>query len=96
MTSDVWEAVGTGGSTANTGAKDYPEIPYSWDNFNHGCVVDNYNDASNVRNCELNGRRDLTQVQISRNVFKHHIEEYLERQIFVRRLSMSEEDCYNT
>ncbi|KRT80829.1 hypothetical protein AMK59_6018, partial [Oryctes borbonicus] len=52
---------GTGGSIANTQYKDYPDVPYSWNDFHNGCIVNNYQDANNVRNCDLLGLRDLKQ-----------------------------------
>ncbi|XP_030387673.1 alpha-amylase A [Scaptodrosophila lebanonensis] len=52
---------GTGGSTAQPSSKSYPAVPYSSLDFNPTCSITNYNDATNVRNCELVGLRDLNQ-----------------------------------
>ncbi|KAI7815170.1 alpha-amylase [Rhyzopertha dominica] len=61
MTGEWNPAVGTGGSTANTGSMSYPSVPYSSLDFNPACTVNNYNDANNVRNCQLVGLKDLNQ-----------------------------------
>ncbi|KPU77312.1 uncharacterized protein Dana_GF27675 [Drosophila ananassae] len=52
---------GTGGSTASPSSKSYPGVPYSSLDFNPTCAISNYNDANQVRNCELVGLRDLNQ-----------------------------------
>ncbi|KAH8248637.1 hypothetical protein KR032_001635 [Drosophila birchii] len=52
---------GTGGSTASPSSKSYPGVPYSSLDFNPTCAINNYNDANQVRNCELVGLRDLNQ-----------------------------------
>lgn len=52
---------GTGGSTANVSAKDYPAVPYSALDFHYSCPIQNYNDPIQVRNCELVGLPDLDQ-----------------------------------
>ncbi|KAG8228000.1 hypothetical protein J437_LFUL007973 [Ladona fulva] len=59
MSGDHPNAVGTGGSTANTYNKEYPAVPYGNNDFNPTCAVNNYQDANNVRNCELVGLHDL-------------------------------------
>ncbi|KAH8277618.1 hypothetical protein KR018_002242, partial [Drosophila ironensis] len=52
---------GTGGSTANPSIKSYPGVPYSSPDFHPTCAITNYNDAAQVRNCELVGLHDLDQ-----------------------------------
>ncbi|KAH8372746.1 hypothetical protein KR009_004293, partial [Drosophila setifemur] len=52
---------GTGGSTSSPSTKSYPAVPYSSLDFNPTCTISNYNDAVQVRNCELVGLRDLNQ-----------------------------------
>ncbi|PSN47156.1 hypothetical protein C0J52_13505 [Blattella germanica] len=37
----------------------YPAIPYGPEDFHTPCAINNYNDACNVRNCELSGLHDL-------------------------------------
>ncbi|XP_046391056.1 alpha-amylase 4N-like [Ischnura elegans] len=59
MTGDHQNAVGTGGSTANTFSESYPAVPYGSNDFNPKCDVNNYQDPNNVRNCELVGLHDL-------------------------------------
>lgn len=62
MTGEWSGATGTGGSTADTGSKYYPAVPYGSNDFHSSCTINNYNDANNVRNCELVGLKDLDQV----------------------------------
>lgn len=61
MTGDWPNAQGTGGSNADTGSKYYPAVPYGKNDFHTSCGITNYNDANNVRNCELSGLKDLNQ-----------------------------------
>ncbi|XP_046987688.1 alpha-amylase 2-like [Schistocerca americana] len=49
---------GVGGS--NPTAYNYPDVPYGQNDFHYPpCSITNYNDATNVRNCELSGLQDL-------------------------------------
>jgi len=60
MTGDVDPAVGTGGAVANTTEFQYPQVPFTVENFHWPpCRVFNYNDPVDVRNCEVNGFHDL-------------------------------------
>ncbi|KAJ8925515.1 hypothetical protein NQ315_009354 [Exocentrus adspersus] len=52
---------GTGGHDCDPGSKSYPAVPYGSGDFHTSCTVNNYNDAENVRNCELVGLPDLDQ-----------------------------------
>lgn len=52
---------GTAGSTANVPARDYPAVPYQRSDFHRSCSIDSYNDAEQVRNCELVGLPDVNQ-----------------------------------
>lgn len=61
MTADVSPAIGTAGSTANTSTRSYPAVPYSIIDFHPICAINNYNNAIEVRNCELSGLHDLDQ-----------------------------------
>ncbi|XP_076759059.1 alpha-amylase [Xylocopa sonorina] len=63
MSGNWQNARGTGGSVANTFNEDYPAVPYTAQNFHKPCAVNNYNDPTNVRNCELTGLHDLDQGQ---------------------------------
>ncbi|XP_076240165.1 alpha-amylase 1-like [Calliopsis andreniformis] len=54
-------AHGTGGSNANTYDLQYFAVPYNRTHFHRSCPITNYNDATNVRNCELTGLHDLDQ-----------------------------------
>nr|AAY23288.1 1,4-alpha-D-glucan glucanohydrolase precursor [Blattella germanica] len=59
MTSNYPNAHGVGGNTANPSNFEYPAIPYGPEDFHTPCAINNYNDACNVRNCELSGLHDL-------------------------------------
>lgn len=62
MSGDANPAVGTGGSTANTSSRSYPAVPFSFADFHQPvCSIHNYNNAAEVRNCELSGLHDLDQ-----------------------------------
>ncbi|XP_029405441.2 alpha-amylase A [Bactrocera dorsalis] len=61
MAADRANARGTAGSTANPGSKSFPAVPYSSTDFHTTCTINNYNDANQVRNCELVGLKDLDQ-----------------------------------
>lgn len=61
MTGNHANAKGTGGSTADTDKLNYPGVPYSGYDFHVSCPINNYQDAGNVRNCELSGLHDLDQ-----------------------------------
>lgn len=52
---------GTGGSTGNSDAMQYPAVPYGCDDFHEPCSINDYNDAMQVRNCQLVGLPDLNQ-----------------------------------
>ncbi|XP_062536174.1 alpha-amylase 2-like [Armigeres subalbatus] len=52
---------GTGGSTGNAGAMQFPAVPYERNDFHEPCSINNYNDAQQVRNCQLVGLPDLNQ-----------------------------------
>ncbi|KAJ8925514.1 hypothetical protein NQ315_009353 [Exocentrus adspersus] len=52
---------GTGGHDCDPGSKSYPAVPYGSGDFHTSCAINNYNDAGNVRNCELEGLPDLDQ-----------------------------------
>ncbi|KAI4459920.1 alpha-amylase [Holotrichia oblita] len=61
MTGNSGTVYGTGGSIGYSDSKYYPAVPYGSNDFNSDCGITNYNDAINVRNCELVGLRDLNQ-----------------------------------
>ena len=41
------------------GGRSYPRVPYGPNDFHASCAITNYQDASNVQNCELSGLQDL-------------------------------------
>lgn len=61
MTGDSDDCRGTGGSTCDSAAKDYPGVPYGSSDFNPTCTINDYNNPIEVRNCELVGLKDLDQ-----------------------------------
>lgn len=63
MSANWINARGTGNSKADTYKLEYYQVPYHAQHFHKYCSVNNYNDPSNVRNCELVGLHDLDQSQ---------------------------------
>ena len=59
----VKPAIGTGGSTAWPESRNYSAVPYNVANFHPPCPLVDFNDAYQVRNCELVGLHDLNQTQ---------------------------------
>lgn len=55
MTGKTGAINGTGGTTANVSAMSYPGVPYGPDDFHWPCTINNYNDANEVRYCQLVG-----------------------------------------
>lgn len=55
MTGKSGTIIGTAGTTANVDTFDYPGVPYTAQNFHSPCIIRNYNDPNEVRNCELVG-----------------------------------------
>ncbi|XP_065082969.1 alpha-amylase 4N-like [Ochlerotatus camptorhynchus] len=52
---------GTGGSVANPGYREYPEVPYGAGDFNEACTILDESDPHEVRNCLLDDLPDLNQ-----------------------------------
>lgn len=52
---------GTGGHTAFVPDKNYSAVPYNNTHFHRSCAIHDYNNAFEVRNCELVGLPDLDQ-----------------------------------
>ena len=61
MSGNYPNAFGTGQSKADTYNFEYGAVPYNHSHFHKLCAITNYNDAANVRNCELTGLHDLNQ-----------------------------------
>lgn len=61
MSADSSNPVGTAGTQANPLAKSFPGVPYSSTDFHTSCAIQSYQDANQVRNCELVGLKDLDQ-----------------------------------
>lgn len=79
MTANAQPAYGTGGTSAKPDNFSYPEVSYSSEDFNHPvCTIQNYNNAIEVRNCELSGLHDLDQ---SKEHVRNKIAEYLNKVI---------------
>jgi alpha-amylase len=54
-------AIGTAGSKADPLARDFPAVPFVRENFYQSCQIQNYNNATEVRVCELSSLPDLNQ-----------------------------------
>ncbi|KAJ8969372.1 hypothetical protein NQ317_002005 [Molorchus minor] len=52
---------GTAGSVSDPENKNFPAVPYDSSHFHPTCVLNNDTDVENLRNCELNGLKDLDQ-----------------------------------
>ncbi|XP_068633517.1 alpha-amylase 2-like [Battus philenor] len=62
MTADDKSNTGTGGSTADFANYYYPGVPYTREHFHSPhCTIHSYNDVNQVRNCQLEGLKDLNQ-----------------------------------
>lgn len=67
-------ANGTGNSWAVPENRMYPAVPYDSSNFHPPCALVDYNDAYQVRNCELVGLHDLNQtVEDTRNKIVNYL-----------------------
>ncbi|BES96577.1 alpha-amylase [Nesidiocoris tenuis] len=55
--------VGTGGAIPTPTNKSYPAVPYTAEHFHPTCQITDYNNATNVRVCELVLLHDLNQTQ---------------------------------
>ncbi|XP_012282128.1 alpha-amylase A-like [Orussus abietinus] len=78
MSADASPAVGTGGSKADPQNLDYPAVPYERNDFHPSCAISNYQNATNVRDCELSGLHDLDQ---SKEDVRQRIVEFLNRAV---------------
>ena len=56
----LFSGLGTGGSFANSTSMDYPEVPFSVDDFNAPCYID-WGNKDSIRTCQLVGLPDLKQ-----------------------------------
>uniref|UniRef100_A0A6E8VQX1 Alpha-amylase n=1 Tax=Anopheles coluzzii TaxID=1518534 RepID=A0A6E8VQX1_ANOCL len=54
---------GTAGSPSNPGDREYPAVPYNQSHFHPDCTIRNYQNATEVRDCALNGLPDLNQTE---------------------------------
>ncbi|XP_052747661.1 alpha-amylase 2-like isoform X1 [Galleria mellonella] len=62
MTADNSNNIGTAGSTADFKKYSYPAVPYTEEHFHHPfCAINNYNNVTEVRDCQLVGLKDLNQ-----------------------------------
>ncbi|KAM7344129.1 uncharacterized protein ACRADG_010965 [Cochliomyia hominivorax] len=55
------DSVGTAGSVVNYGARHYPTVPYGPNDFHPACDIHDYQNAFEVRNCQLSSLVDLNQ-----------------------------------
>lgn len=58
-------AIGTAGSEADPLARDFPAIPFNRSDFHQSCQINNYQNATEVRVCELSGLPDLDQSNLN-------------------------------
>lgn len=54
-------AIGTAGSEADPLARDFPAVPFNRSDFHQSCSIQNYQNATEVRSCELSSLPDLDQ-----------------------------------
>ncbi|XP_053676132.1 alpha-amylase I-like [Anopheles nili] len=54
---------GTAGSPSDPANKAYPGVPYNRSHFHANCTIRNYQNATEVRDCALNGLPDLNQTE---------------------------------
>lgn len=52
---------GTAGSKSDPLARDFPEVPFNKSHFHQTCSIQNYQNATEVRDCELSSLPDLDQ-----------------------------------
>lgn len=57
----AYQGIGTGGTVSNISTLDFPGVPYTHTDFNGDCDIQDYTNASQVRNCRLVGLPDLDQ-----------------------------------
>lgn len=57
------DSIGTAGSRCNYNKKLYPAVPYGPGDFHAACNINDYQNPSEVRNCQLNTLLDLNQTQ---------------------------------
>lgn len=53
--------LGSAGNTADLQNRNYPAVPFTSAHFNARCNIYNWNNAQEIRNCELLGLPDLNQ-----------------------------------
>lgn len=58
-------ALGTAGSQADPLARSFPAVPFDRNDFHSSCSIQNYNNASQVRDCELSSLPDLDQSRMN-------------------------------
>uniref|UniRef100_A0A182NIH1 Alpha-amylase n=1 Tax=Anopheles dirus TaxID=7168 RepID=A0A182NIH1_9DIPT len=54
---------GTAGSPSDPANREYPAVPYNRSHFHTDCAISNYQNATEVRDCQLNGLPDLNQTE---------------------------------
>lgn len=55
--------IGTGGSEADPSTFDFPAVPFKREDFHSPCAIQNYQNATEVRTCELSALPDLNQTK---------------------------------
>uniref|UniRef100_A0A182YLT8 Alpha-amylase n=1 Tax=Anopheles stephensi TaxID=30069 RepID=A0A182YLT8_ANOST len=54
---------GTAGSPSDPANRQYPAVPYNRTHFHTACIIRDYRNATEVRDCELSGLPDLNQAE---------------------------------
>jgi alpha-amylase len=72
------EIMGDDHSVADPPKLQYPAVPYQADEFNEFCIVQNYTNAFEIRNCRLIGLPDLNQ---GKDTVRDKIVEFLNKLI---------------
>lgn len=78
MTANPKNNLGTAGSTADFQKYEYPAVPYSIHDFHAPCIINNYNVATEVRNCQLLALKDLN---LGKDYVRDKISDYLNKLI---------------
>lgn len=63
MANGKGEIFGNARSTATPSTLDYPAVPYTFASFNDNCMIKDYNNAFQIRNCRVDGLPDLDQAK---------------------------------
>jgi alpha-amylase len=57
------ELTGTAGTQSDPSTRNFPAVPFSSKHFHKSCAINDYQNPTEVRDCELSGLPDLDQSQ---------------------------------